>query len=106
MVPAAAFVGDAVPTPGGWLAVVVLGVLGTGVAFVLAGTLAGRVGGARASVLTYLIPPWAIALGVLFLDESVAPIALVGTAVVLLGAFLATRRDDRAPDQPAEVPES
>ncbi len=94
--PALVHAGDASPDLGGWLAVAVLGCLGTGLAYVLAGNLAGRVGGARASVITYLIPPWSIAVGVAFLSESVASVALLGTLIVLVGAFLTTRRDDRA----------
>jgi drug/metabolite transporter (DMT)-like permease len=35
----------------------------------------------------------AIALGVVFLGERVAPAALLGTALVLAGAWLASRRE-------------
>jgi drug/metabolite transporter (DMT)-like permease len=35
----------------------------------------------------------AIALGVVFLDERVAPVALLGTALVLGGAWLTSRRE-------------
>lgn len=72
-------------------AVVVLGAVGTGFAFLAAGTLMGRVGATRGSVLAYLIPVVALALGVAFRHESVAPIALVGLALVLAGAYLTTR---------------
>ncbi|HSO53952.1 MAG TPA: DMT family transporter [Actinomycetes bacterium] len=74
------------------LAMVPLGVLGTGVAFVFMTTLVGRVGGPRGAVATYFIPVVAIALGVLFLDERVAPAALAGTALVVAGAWLTSRR--------------
>ncbi|HZB58433.1 MAG TPA: DMT family transporter [Actinomycetota bacterium] len=74
------------------LAMVPLGVLGTGVAFVLMTTLVGRVGGPRGAVATYFIPVVAIALGVLFLGERVAPAALAGTALVVAGAWLTSRR--------------
>jgi len=73
------------------LAVVILGVVGTGIARSLAATLAGRVGAPRMSTTTYLIPVVAIVLGVAFRDETVAPIAIVGVAVVLAGAYLASR---------------
>jgi drug/metabolite transporter (DMT)-like permease len=65
--------------------------VGTGLARVLATTLAGRVGGPRMTTTTYLIPVVAIILGVVFRDEVVQPIALAGVAVVFLGAFAATR---------------
>jgi drug/metabolite transporter (DMT)-like permease len=80
----------------GWgaaLALLPLGILGTGLAFVLMTTLVGRVGGPRGAVATYFIPVVAIALGVVFLDERVAPVALLGTALVLGGAWLTSRRE-------------
>jgi drug/metabolite transporter (DMT)-like permease len=75
------------------LAMLPLGLLGTGLAFVLMTTLVGRVGGPRGAVATYFIPVVAIALGVAFLDERVAPVALLGTALVLVGAWLTSRRE-------------
>jgi drug/metabolite transporter (DMT)-like permease len=74
-------------------AVAILGVLGTGIARSLAATLAGRVGAARMSTTTYLIPIVAIVLGVVFRSETVAPIAIVGVAVVFAGAYLASRAE-------------
>ena len=73
------------------VAVLILGVVGTGLARVLATTLAGRVGGPRMTTTTYLIPVVAIILGVVFRDEVVQPVAIAGVAVVLLGAYAATR---------------
>ena len=73
------------------LAVLVLGVFGTGFAFIAATNLMGRVGATRGSVLAYLIPVVAIILGVVVHNEAVAPIALVGTGFVLAGAWLTTR---------------
>ncbi|MBW3629604.1 MAG: DMT family transporter [Gemmatimonadetes bacterium] len=75
------------------LAILPLGVLGTGLAFVLMVTLAGRVGGPRSSVTSYFTPLVAIALGVVVLGEEVGLPALVGTALILVGAWLATRRE-------------
>lgn len=76
-----------------FLAVAVVGVLGTGLAFVLAGILAGRVGGPRTSTVTYLIPVVALILGVVFRNEQVAAIAVVGTGLVILGAGMSSRSD-------------
>ena len=73
------------------IAVVILGVVGTGIARSLAATLAGRAGAPRMSTTTYLIPVVAIALGVTFRDESVSPLAIIGVVIVLVGAFLASR---------------
>lgn len=89
----------------GWAsiaAVAALGCLGTGLAFVAFVTLVGRVGAARGSVAIYFIPAVAIVLGVVFREESVAVSALVGTALVTLGAYLTSRREERA-DGPGDV---
>lgn len=73
------------------IAVVILGVVGTGVVRALGATLAGRVGAPRMSTTAYLIPVFAIILGVVFRGEVVLPIAIAGVAVVLVGAYTATR---------------
>jgi drug/metabolite transporter (DMT)-like permease len=78
-----------------FLAVAAVGVLGTGLAFVLMGTLTGSVGATRSSFLTYLIPVVALVLGVVFRDEVVSPIAIVGVLLVIVGAVLASRRETR-----------
>ena len=75
------------------LAVFVLGVVGTGVAYLLMGTLVGRVGPTRASFITYLIPVVSLVLGVVFRDDHVAVIAVGGVALVILGALLASQRE-------------
>lgn len=75
-----------------FLAVLALGGLGTGMAYLLMGGLAGRVGATRASISTYLIPVVAILLGVLVLSEVVHPLSLLGSALVLIGAWLGSRR--------------
>ncbi|MGI8727400.1 MAG: DMT family transporter, partial [Solirubrobacterales bacterium] len=80
----------------GWAPLVatsVLGVVGTGVAFALMGTLVGRVGAPRATFITYLIPVVALALGAAFRGDTVSAWALVGVALVIAGAVLASRRE-------------
>lgn len=75
------------------LAMLPLGVLGTGLAFVLMATLVGRVGGPRGSVAIYFVPIVAIVLGVLLRNEPLHPLALVGTVLVLAGAWITSRRE-------------
>ena len=77
------------------LAVAAIGVLGTGLAFVLVGTLAGSVGATRASFLSYLLPVVALILGVVFRDELVSAVSIAGVALVIVGAMLASRRETR-----------
>jgi drug/metabolite transporter (DMT)-like permease len=75
------------------LAVIALGFFGTGWAFVAMTTLVGRVGATRGSVAIYFLPVVAIALGVVFRHETVAAISLIGTGLVLAGAYLTSRRE-------------
>jgi drug/metabolite transporter (DMT)-like permease len=75
------------------LAVAAIGVLGTGLAFVLMGNLTGSVGATRASVMTYLLPVVAMVLGVVFRSEVISPVAVVGVLLVIAGAILASRRE-------------
>lgn len=75
------------------LAMVPLGVLSTGLAFVAMATLVGRVGGPRGSVAIYFVPVVAIVLGVAVRGEPVHPLAILGTALVLVGAWLTSRRE-------------
>lgn len=75
------------------LALLAVGVLGTGLAFVLMGTLTGRVGATRSAFITYAIPVVALILGVVFRDEIIAPFAVGGAVLVIVGALLASRRE-------------
>jgi drug/metabolite transporter (DMT)-like permease len=79
------------------LAMLPLGVLGTGLAFVLMATLVGRVGGPRGSVAIYFVPLVAIAAGVLVRSEDVHVLALLGTILVLAGAWVTSRRESLPP---------
>ena len=78
---------------GATLAVVALGVVGTGFAFVFMASLVGRVGAPRASFITYLIPVVSLGLGFSLLGETVAAVALSGVVLVMVGAVLASRRE-------------
>ena len=78
------------------VAILVVGAIGTGVAFVLMGRLVSRVGSARASFATYLIPVVALLLGAVFLDETVRALSIVGIGLVIAGALLASRKDRTA----------
>jgi drug/metabolite transporter (DMT)-like permease len=77
------------------LAMVPLGVLGTGLAFYFMATLVGRVGGTRGSIAIYFVPVVAVMLGVLVRDETIEPIALAGMALVLVGAWVTSRSETR-----------
>ena len=82
---------------GSLAAVLSTGLMGTGLAFILMGTLAGRVGATRASFLTYLIPVVALFLGVVFRDEQISGLAIAGVFAVIAGAYMASRRETVLP---------
>ncbi|MBS1886382.1 MAG: DMT family transporter [Actinobacteria bacterium] len=78
------------PSTGAFASVVVLGVFCTAIAFVLMVILVDIAGPARYSVITYVNPVIALALGVVFLGEEPGAGALVGLALILVGSWLAT----------------
>jgi drug/metabolite transporter (DMT)-like permease len=73
-----------------WWAVVALGVLCTGVAYLLYFRLLARIGPARAITVTFLIPVFAMIWGGLVLSEAVTASMAVGCLLILAGTALAT----------------
>ncbi len=78
--------------PSAWIAVAVLGVVCSALAFLVFFALVAEVGPARTTVITYVNPVVAAVAGVLVLEEPVTRGLLVGFPLVLLGSWLATRR--------------
>ena len=73
------------------LSLLALGALGTGIAFVVMTTAAGRLGATKASGAVFLTPGVALLLGVLLRGERVAWISVVGCAVAVAGAWIMRR---------------
>ena len=73
------------------VAVALLGVVCTALAFVVFFRLIAEVGPVRATVVTYVNPAVAVALGVALLGEPVTAGMAIGFAFILLGSWLATR---------------
>ena len=73
-----------------WLSAGALGMLCTGIAFAMFYRLIEKVGANRTTIVTYLIPPFGVAWGWLFLDEPVSAGTFIGGAIVLLAAALVT----------------
>lgn len=101
-----------VPAPhvhtGDLLALIILGFLGSGVAYALNYQVIASEGATVASTVTYLLPVVAIILGVLVLDERVTIGAGFGIALVLAGVALtrihsASRKEKRLPDSTARL---
>jgi drug/metabolite transporter (DMT)-like permease len=79
-------------TSDGWIALVVLGVVCSAIAFVVFFALIKEIGSTRATLITYPNTLIAILLGVLFLQEPLTPGMMVGIPLVILGSYFATRK--------------
>ncbi len=75
--------------------IVVLGLICSALAFLFFFRLIAEVGPSRATVITYVNPVVALALGVAILDESVTAGAVAGLLLILAGSWLST--DGRVP---------
>ena len=78
------------PSLAAWGALVALGLLCTGVAYVLYFRLIERAGPARAMTVTFVIPMFAILYGVTLLGEAVTGSMLVCGVVIICGTLLST----------------
>ncbi|MBP6529955.1 MAG: DMT family transporter [Burkholderiales bacterium] len=76
------------PSLTAWLAAAALAVLATAFALILYFRLIARLGGQKASTVTFLIPVFAVGWGALFLGETVTWPMLFGGAIVLIGTGL------------------
>ena len=77
-------------------AILVLGIIGTGFAYVLNYQIITSDGATVASTVTYLLPLVAIVLGVLVLNENITATMLAGIALVLAGVALMRRQSSPA----------
>lgn len=75
-------------TPLTWGAVLWLGVLGSGLAYVFFFGLADSWGPTRISMVTYVVPVFAVIFGVTLLGETADWRLLVGGALILLGVVI------------------
>ena len=73
-------------------AVIGLGVLSTGAAFVAFFALTAIIGVARVSLVTYLNTAFAVVLGVIILSEPLTFGIIIGLPLVLIGSYLASRK--------------
>ncbi len=81
------------------IAIVVLGIVGTGIARAMHMTLVGRVGANRGTLAGYSIPVIALTLGVVFLDETVQQVQVVGVLLAVAGSYLVSRKETSSSDQ-------
>jgi drug/metabolite transporter (DMT)-like permease len=78
------------PSLQAWGAVLVLGVVCTGLAYILYFRLIERAGPARALSVTFAIPAFAVFYGVLLLGETITPWMVVCALVIIAGTSLST----------------
>jgi drug/metabolite transporter (DMT)-like permease len=97
LLPAAVLTAPAsMPPLGPLAAVVTLGVVGTGIAFAIFYTLIGSVGPARALIVAYLAPGFAVMYGAALLGERITIATVAGLALILAGSWLAVGGSPRA----------
>lgn len=78
------------PSANAWMAVAVVGVLCTAVAYILYFKLIELAGPAKALSVTFLVPVFAVGYGLLLLNETVTTLTLVCGAIILVGTGLST----------------
>jgi drug/metabolite transporter (DMT)-like permease len=100
----AAALPHAAPSATAVVSLAVLAVVGTALGFSMWFALLGRIGAARASLVTYTSPVVAVALGAVALGESFHPDAVAGAGLIFVGSLLAARGVTvaaRAPQPPS-----
>lgn len=90
---------QAVPSSA-WIAVLLLGLVPTALAFITFFALIAEVGAARSTLVTYLNPAVAVVLGIVILGEPLTTGLVVGFPLVLLGSWLATRSAPAVESEP------
>jgi drug/metabolite transporter (DMT)-like permease len=97
---------DEVPSWQALGSVAALGIGATAIALLFFYRMLVRYGASRASLVTYLLPPFALVYGVAFLDEEVTLNAALGLVLILAGVALGSgvfrlaRRREPAPAAP------
>lgn len=76
------------PSVNAWMALLVVGVFCTGVAYVLYFRLIDKMGASASLTVTFLIPVFAVFYGIVFLGESVTGWMLLCAAIILFGTVL------------------
>ena len=88
----------AMPSTQTLLSVIVLGLACSALGFLLFFALIHTVGPGRATVITFVNPVVAVALGIVLLGEGIGPSAIAGLLLILAGSWLST--GGRLPPRP------
>lgn len=90
LIPAVTHVPAHNPSGSAWLAIVLLAVFCTALAYILYFRIIAAAGPARAAAVTFLIPVFGVAYGAVFLHEAVTATMIVCGAIIVLGTALST----------------
>ena len=93
VIPAAASLPSNPPSAQTWAAVLGLGIGCTGIAFLGFATLTKEIGVGRSSLVAYVAPVFAVALGVVFRSEPVSWTTFAGMVLILGGSWFAARHE-------------
>ncbi len=80
------------PTALAWFSALWLGLLGTGLAYLFFFQLIKSIGATPTTMVTYVIPVFAVIFGVIFLDERLYWAQLGALALIFTGVWLVNRR--------------
>lgn len=79
-----------------WIAILWLGILGSGLAVIMLWYLIHEIGPTRTSLVTYLFPVGGIILGVLFLNEQLSWQLIAGTVLIIVSLIVVNRKPKEA----------
>lgn len=88
-----------------WIALLWLGILGSGLAFVMNYYLIHEIGPTRTTMVTYLFPLGGVLLGVAFLNEQLSWQLLAGGVLIVLSLVVANLQSSRTAEHSAESTE-
>jgi drug/metabolite transporter (DMT)-like permease len=89
-IPALFLMPEAMPSAAAWGSVLALGVVATGLAYIMYFRLLEQIGATGAVAVTYLIPLFGMVWGALFLGEAMTPAMLAGCSLILAGVAITT----------------
>lgn len=81
---------ETLPSSKAWWQVIVLGVVCTGLAYIMYFRLIEKLGASKAITVGYLVPVFGVLWGMLFLNENISPTMMIGGVLVLMGVSLTT----------------
>jgi len=79
-----------------WALMIGLGLIGTGLAYIIYYYIVAEMGAVKAATVTYVPPLVALLIGAVFLREPIRPLDYLAAGLILAGVILVTRKKKRA----------